>query len=280
MILCNSTEYASLAGVTLTPAQTATVNTLIPVVQDQIETYLDRLLDAQTYYEWYDYGKVIMLEQYPVNQVKLIAAVKEVAYFSSDNYTYEIKCSNTTGIPQYLYITDGTLTTTTITFGGAITTLTDIKTAVEAAIPAITLTINSGYTLLNYKLLRKGTSKKLYGAERIDCLTKVEDNRSLTFLADAEFFFYSTIDLGTSVIVYIVYNAGFSCTDMPYPIKMVAVNTIKDIMNISSAGLTGLYQSETITNYSYTLGANVTAYVHQELSKYYGDLDPFRKKTV
>jgi hypothetical protein len=279
-ILCNSAEFATLSGQTLTPAQSTFVTNIIPVVNSEIETYCDRLFDAQDYYEWYDYSKYILLNQYPANQIKYIGCAKEVATFSSDSYNYEIKCNLTTGVPEYLYVTDGSLTTTTVTFGGAITTLTDIKTSIEAQIPGLTLTINTGYTTLSYKLLRKGTGKKLYGAERIDCYTQIQDWRTLAFMQDAEFFFYSTLDLGTSVTTYIVYNSGYACANMPNALKMIMVNIIRAILDTQTAGITGLYISETITNYEYRLGDGVLQYIHKELDKYKDDLEFFRKKSI
>jgi len=282
MAIITTAEYQSYTGTTLTPAQTTYVNSLIPVVQNQIETYLDRLLDAQDYSEWYKYSRHLVLRQYPVNNVKFIGGVDEVANFDSEDYNYEIT-------PTALYVTDNTLTTTTITFGGAITTLTDIKTAVEAALPVV-LTINSGYANLSYKLLRVGTGREVMGAKRNDCKTKLieDENRTLEFIMDAGFVFFTSLDYTSDTNVFVVYNAGYAEASIPQAIKMVAVNSIKDILNIqgfSSEGvISGIYQMESITNYSYAL-ANGAQWkgsmdIASIVSKYYGDLDPFRKKTI
>lgn len=275
MALLTTAEYESYTNTTLTPAETTYVNTLIGIVQDQIETYCDRKLDATDYLEWYKYSRYLVLRQYPVNHIKYVGELDLVGSFDSEDYNYEWTSTA-------LYITDNTLTTTTITFGGAITTLTDIKTAVELALPAITLTINSGYTNLNYKLIRVGTGRDIYGAKRNDCQTKLveDENRTVEFVMDSGFVFFTSADTVCDTNVLMVYNAGWATADMPEALKQIAVNIIKDIMNIQTAGMTGLYQSETITNYSYTLGQNVTQYVGKELDKYTDLLQPFVKKTV
>jgi len=276
MGIITAADYATLTNQTLTPAQTVYVNALIPVVQDEIERYCDRYFDSADYLEWFKYSKYIVLRQYPVTAIKYLGELDEVGVFSnSTDYTYEF--TSTT-----LKVTDGNLSTTTITFGGAISNLTDIKTAFELAYPLVTLTITSGYNLLSYKLIRPGTGTSIMGAKRNDCQTKLieDENRTLEIMMDSAFQFWVATDYTTDVNVFIAYTAGYSSTTMPKMLQMVMCNIVKDVMNIQSAGITGLYESETITNYSYKLGANVTAYVGQEITKYYGDLEVFRKRVI
>ena len=276
MPIITTADYQNLTNTTLTPAETVYVNSLIPVVQDEIERYCDRIFDSADYLEWYKYSKYIVLRQYPITAIKYIGELDEVAVFSNTtDYTYEITATA-------LKVTDNALTTTTVTFGGAILTLTDIKTAIEALLPPLTLTITSGYATLSYKLLRVGTGASVMGARRNDCQTKLieDENRTLEILIDSAFMFWVSTDYVCDTNVFIAYTAGYTALTMPKMLQMVACNVIKDTMNIQSAGITGLYESETITNYSYKLGANVTSYVGQELSKYYGDLEVFRKKVI
>ena len=276
-------EYKSYTGTTLDAAQTAYVNSLIPVVGNQIETYLDRILDVADYYEWYNYSNNVVLRQYPVNAIKYLGSKDQVATFDDENYTYEIKTDG-------LYVTDSNITTTTVTFGGAITTLTDIKTAIELAIPAITMTIGTGYTTMSYKLLKVGTGRDVIGAVRRDAQTKLteDENRTLSLTTYDGFYGWFDYDCEPYLNLFVVYNAGYSEANIPPAIKMVAVNIIKDVLNIqglgSGTGLSGLYQAENITNFSYQLANGVTwngsVDIASIFNKYSGDLQPFVKKVV
>ena len=284
MAIITTTDYASYTNTTLTPAQTAYINALIPVVQDQIEQYLDRKLDETTYLEWYKYSRYIVLRQYPVTAIKYLGELDEVAKFSNlDDYTYEIT-------QTALKVTDNALTTTTVTFGGAILTLADIKTAIEAALPPLTLTISTGYNNLSYKLLRVGTGAEVMGARRNDCQTKMieDENRTLEILMDSAFQFWIQTDYTCDTNVFVAYTAGYLTADMPKALKMVAVNVIKDILDIqglgNSNGVSSVYKSQTITNYSYTLADGMTGFttanIASVVAKYYGDLEVFVKKSV
>jgi len=282
MAIITNSEYQAYTGTTLDVAQTAYVTSLIPVVGNQIEVYLDRLLDEATYYEWYNYSNNVVLRQYPVTRILYIGSKDKVAEFDDTTYTYEIK-SNA------LYVTDGSLTTTTVTFGGAISTLTDIKTAIELAIPAITMTIASGYATMSYKLLKVGTGRDVIGAVRRDAQTKLtEDENRTLFFNTYDWFDGYYDDCEPYLNLFVVYSAGYAEADIPPAIKMVAVNIIKDVLSIQGMGsdgvLSGLYQSENITNYSYSLANGVTwngsVDIASIFNKYSGDLDPFRKKVV
>ena len=283
MAILTVAEYQSYTGTTLDVAQTAYVTSLIPVVQNQVQTYLDRILDVADYSEWYNFSSDVVLRQYPVNYIKYLGSKNKVASFDDTTYTYELKADG-------LYVTDATITTTTVTFGGAITTLTDIKTAIEVAIPAITLTIVSGFETMSYKLLQVGTGRDVIGAERRDAQTKLieDENRTLHFNTYDGFSYWFEGDCEPYRNLFVVYSAGYATADIPPAIKMVCVNIIKDVLNIqglgASTGLSGLYQSESITNYSYSLANGVTwtgsVDIASIFNKYSGDLDPFRKKVV
>ena len=280
MAILTTAEYQSYTGATLTGDQTTYVNALIPVVQNEIETYLDRLLNAQDWKEWHCMDSCVLVDQYPVNSVKYIGSLRNVATFDDLTYTYEVTETE-------LNIVDSALNTTTITFGGAIAVLTDIKTAVELAFPAITMTIVAGFENMSYKLLKAASGRYVYGAERVDCSTQITDHRTMSFVWDTAMLCYDVMDLLVPNYLYIVYNAGYATADMPPILKMIAVNCIKDILTrqgMGSAGVvSGIYKSESITNYSYTLFDNAgtnTSNIASIVQKYYGDLEPFRKKTI
>ena len=195
MPIITTSDYESYTNTTLNPAEIIYVNALIPIVQDEIERYCDRLFDAQDYSEWYKYCKYNVLRQYPVNNIKFIGELDQIGSFDLDTYNYEWTSTA-------LNVTDGNLITVTVTFGGAITNLTDIKTAIETLIPALTLTIASGYSTISYKLIRIGTGREVYGAKRNDAQTKLieDENRTVEILMDSAFQFWVSLDYSTDKI--------------------------------------------------------------------------------
>ena len=257
----------------------AIITTLIPAVSSSIENYCDRLFDAQDYSVWTCYSNEIMLENYPINYVKFIGYVNEVAVFTdtTDNnqYTYEVTASRELGTLVSLAITDNALTTTTFAFA-TYTNLTLLKAAVELAIPAITMTITSGFETMSYKLLKQGTGRYLYGAERSNATTMITDNRTLVIMQSLDFLFNS--DLYMTTPIYIVYNAGYATADVPAALKQITSNIIKDCVKVVSSKLTGLMKSESLTNYSYTLSDSST--INEVVSNYSMELDFYRKKSI
>jgi hypothetical protein len=257
----------------------AIITTLIPAVQSSIENYCDRLFDAQDYSIWTYYSNEIMLENYPINYVKFIGYVNEVAVFTdtTDNnqYTYEVTASRELGTLVSLAITDNALTTTTFAFA-TYTNLTLLKAAVELAIPAITMTITSGFETMSYKLLKQGTGRYLYGAERSNATTMITDNRTLVIMQSLDFLFNS--DLYMTTPIYIVYNAGYATADVPAALKQITSNIIKDCTSVVNSKLSTLMKSESLTNYSYTLSDSST--INEVVSNYSVELDFYRKKSI
>jgi hypothetical protein len=282
MAILTVAEYETYTGTTLDAEGTTYVTNMIPIVQNQIETYLDRLLDKQDYSEWYTYRSDVILRQYPVNNIRYIGSTAQVATFDLDTNTYEITATE-------LNVTDASLVTTVVTFGGAITTLTDIKTAIEVALPALTMTIVAGYENMSYKLLKVGTGVDVLGAIRRDAKTKLVEDENRTVQFDGcygvwgwfDSYSYNGVIYPSSYLnLFMVYNAGYETADVPPAIKMACSNTIRDMKQVNDTNLNSMLQSESITNYSYSLGSGVIDWIHQELKRYYSDLDPFVKKVI
>jgi len=271
MAILDLATYRTLTN-TVNGADDAYITQLLAVTQSQMESYCDRKFDPQDYKEWYKYSRFLILREYPVNAIKFIGTLQKMATFSSDDYNYEITSTA-------LNVTDNTLTTITVTFGGAITTLTDIKTAIEAAIPGLTLTIDTGCSGLSYKLLRVGTGKDIYGAVRSDCQTKLveDENRTVELLSDSSFIFFYATDFCTDINMYVVYNAGYLV--MPLDLQMVCADIVRDMSYINSASVTGIYKSETLGDYSYTL-ADQTQINELIFTKYSQTLDLYVKMVV
>jgi hypothetical protein len=278
-------EFKTLTNTT-SAGNDAYITSLLPVVQDQIENYCDRLFTQQDYIEWYKYSEIVLLKQYPVNNVKYIGYLTQFAGFTPlTGYTYEI---TDTGI---VITNDTTFTATTFLFT-TYGTLLALKTAIEAAIPAITMTILSGYDNYNYRLLRTGTGYTVYGATRLDAMTYLDDNRSLKFITDYSAYFLMSTEIDCNLDLMVIYNAGYGT--VPNGLKFIACNIIKDILaiqvgtSVATGGgvVSGIYKSESVDDYSYTLadpGNNTsfnTVNISQVVSKYYGDLDYYKKLTV
>lgn len=281
-------EYKSLTGTT-SAANDTLITALLPAVQSQIQVLCDRLFDLQDYYEWHNYSPTVIVSQYPLTQLKFLGTIVRGASFSpTTGYNYEITFSQTTGLPVNLVITND-LTFASTTFALApLVDLAGLKVAVEAALPAITLTIESGYATTNYRLFKRGSGTDLYVAERLNAITRIDDNRTAVMMEDLSFLFFLTMDVGTDVQLFVMYTAGYATADVPQALKLIAANIIKDIVSIqtgsSGGAISGLYKSETIGNYSYTMAIPVSATATLDIAnivlKYADQLYPFRKKTI
>ena len=279
-------QYKTLTNTSSTANDTYISNLLAPV-QSLIEVYLDRKLDSCDYFEWVRFNNPILTTEYPLNTLKFIGSKYKVATFSNtdtETYNYSI---NSVGIDVMV---DSTFTTTSFLFA-TYATLTALKTAIEAAFPFITMTIETGYTTLNYRYLKEGTGVDIYGAKRLSTTSQIFDNRTLKL---SECNFLTDCCVGCSD-VYIIYNAGYTATTMPPALQLITANIIKNILTIDSvtnaanAGgnvITGLLQSETIGNYSYSLGNSLLGDsislldIGKVVARFEADLYPWRKKTI
>lgn len=278
MALLTLQEYKDLTGnVTPTSFDSLIENTFIPQAQSSIEQYLDRLFDPQTYYEWHPFSHQIVLEQFPVNKVKFIGTIRRVAVFSSTEaqaYNFEITSLNqTTEQLVDLTITDANLASTSFSFA-TFSNMDTLKTAVEAAFPDITLTPDKGFTDLNFQLFRTGTGEEMFGAERADVITRIEDNRTILFSHTFDFWF-NTGGIGHNSPIYIVYEGGYETADVPKDLKNITAQIIKEEIGTIEKKISGLMKSEKITNYSYTL-ADVDS-INQTILKYQNQLDKYRR---
>jgi len=280
MSILDLSTYKTLTGTT-SAVNDDLITALLPAVQSQMETYCDRLFDAQDYAEWYHYDGTLILKQYPVNLTRFIGQLVIMANFApTTGYMYE---TTTTGIT----ITDeATFTDNSFAFADY-TTLAQLKIAIETAIPAVTMSIVDGYSAYNYRLIRVGSGSVLYGATKADLNSYVDDNRTLTFLSDYSFIFWNCMDLGYPEEMLVIYNAGYTSATMPMDLKIVEANCIRDMINVlsntPSDGIVGVYASENLKNYSYTLASGLTTgtiNVAQVVSKYHSELYAYRKKCI
>ena len=270
----------------------AMINVLIPIVQDQIQNFLDRDLDTKIYYEWHPYSYDLILDQYPIQSITFIGGLQKMATFTPiDGYGFQINSAyQTTNVNSGLTVTKySDFSTHTFPFSSA-THLEELQTQVEAYYSDITLTIDTGYEMVNWRLLKPGTGRDIYGAKQTDCITTITDNRTVNLLQDAGFLFLSTNDICSDVQIYVQYQAGYATADMPGAIKLVAANVIKNIVNISTAGQgtpgarSGLYNQENWQpdshSYNYQVSDIAQLEIAKQVSRYEKELFGFKKKSV
>jgi len=285
-------EYKSMLSV-VGVTNDAMVNTLIPIVQNQIETYLDRKLDNQTNYEWKPYSPTLILDQYPVTKLTMIGSLYQVATLNpSTGYQYQINNDyGNSGINSGMTVTKiSDFTSNTIPFTTA-PHLEELQTRIEALYPGvITMNIVSGYEFQNYRTFKPGTGKDIYAGIQLDCNTRLVDNRTIEFLQDASFLFLAATDLCSDVQVLVMYETGYATADVPQTLKLVAANVIKNIVNIMTSGQgtpgarSGFYtmeqwQPET-KSYMYQVSDVTVLEIAKQVERYEKMLWPWRKKGI
>lgn len=291
MAIITLADYKSMTGAIGVTNDTL-INALIPVVQDQIEEHLDRKLDIQTNYEWMSYNPTLIVKEYPITKLTFIGSMYGVGTFNpSTGYNFQINSNySTDGTPTGLTITkDSDFSTNTISFSSA-GHLEELQTQVEALYPGMTIDIISGYEATNYRLFKPGTGKDIYAGVRLDANTRLVDNRIIEFLQDASFIFLASCDLISDVQLLVIYETGYSATNMPKTLKLVACNVIKDIVNILTGGQaspgarTGLYNSESWNpdskSYSYSVNEASNLEITKCVAKYEHQLWKYRKKVI
>jgi hypothetical protein len=280
--LISLAEVKALTG--LTSANDSIINSLIPSVAEQIETYLDRRLCKYTWFEWKKYDNNLELSQYPINNVLMMGTPTQVITITdtSDAYNFNITQEDNTNYTiksKLSVINQSTFAVTDYSFDTYIT-LTDLKTAVETAIPAITITIEAGYETQNTKCLRSGTGKSVYGVVKQDILYRIDDNSNRYLSIPNNIYLnFNVVDCWFDNVLFVAYSAGYDSTDVPAGLKLIVANIIKDCVNINSLGSSSLLKSESIKNYSYSLfdSSQISVLINQ---KYAVDLYQYSKKSI
>ena len=275
MAILTLAEWHSLTGITDTTMD-ARVTANIPFIQNLIETYLDRTLDTTNYAEWLDYDYQVTLPQYPVTSCPFVGYPEDVAEFTPDTYSYEFQDGK-------ILITDPAFNTTTVVVADS-TLLSAVKTAVEAAVPAVTMTIATGKTSVPYRIVMRSMGTTMMAATKITTPYRISENRTVSF--DEEICFSTR----NGVKLLFVYTAGYlSTAAIPKAIKMVAASMITDLYGIWTDAAAGIVsrniKSETIGDHSTTFvsaadGVETGLKIGAILEPYEGELWPFRKKVI
>jgi len=273
MSIITTAEVKTLANISVATYDTQ-IGNLIPAVQDSVEKYCDRILDMTTYRQWFkfDNSNTLVLPQYPVRTILYFGQSIPVAdiTISSGDITLEVKEDRITVI--------NVLTETDFLFS-AYATLSLIAAAIFASFPTVSINLNTTYNNTSVSLLRTSQGLKWYIAERVTALVRIVDNtdRILEIGEDVGLAFTFANDWYFNEFVMVAWKAGYD-TNYPAPmaLKLIMSNIINDIIVASNKSISGIYKSETIKNYSYTIWDPTL--IHKEMQKYLSDLEPFVKK--
>ena len=282
MSICNLADYKVLTDTTVATYDTF-ITAVLPVVQDQIESYCDRHFDSASYYQWFQYDKYMVLPEWPINNIKFVGCSDTVATVAVTG-TFTIEVFNTK-----VSVTNEALTTTDFLFTGY-ANVTLLLAAITAAFGGIVFTIQTGYATCPPQRLRTGlVTDTLYGAKQVVASYRKPDlsNRILELGFDATLGFSYSAEEFYEDMVYIAWTAGYAYADMPKGLQMVEANIIKDMIQNMTSGVGGValnpfINSETLTNYSYTLGniSFVIQYLRKEFMRYYDALEFYKKKEI
>lgn len=278
MSILSLAQYRTLSNTTNADGFDAYITALLSVVQTEIESYCDRLFDDSRYYQWFHYSgdRLIVLPEYPVEQIIYIGYPAKVATISYTSGNYNIEITKTSVI-----ITNDADFTQNIYVFSTFTTLALMKVAIEGAYPAIiTLTIETGYTTMNTLLLRTGSGLEWTGGVRLDTNVRLIDrsDRVIEFAYNTPFIMSYSNDYIFNDELIVIWNAGYTTATMPKDLQMAEMLIIKDYLALSKKADIGLMKSETVTNYSYTLADQEL--ISDLVKKYSGILDGYVKKIL
>jgi hypothetical protein len=206
-------------------------------------------------------------------------------------------------------------------------TLGTLKTAVEAALAGVTFAYQSSIPStitaanINTLTLRSTSGKTLYaGLNYFDLTTsnsvgdvyRISENsdrllinpncaavsHNLSSNQYSNYNGYSNIDSGSVIDWYnetdllVVYDSGYTTANVPQELKWVVASIISDLMalyDVQSSGIyKGLKKSETLGDYSWSMGGNGinqyglgdTASLPGLIMKYHDTLDFYKKKCI
>lgn len=284
------------------------ITAMIPVVQAAMETYCRRRFCQYQWIQWFEKEYELITDNWPINTVQLIGVPWEAftIYDTTDLYTFSVSQANSTNLgikSQLSSINSQTLVQTDFLFS-TYTSIGALKNQVEVTLAGVTFTYATSPSLINYSnintlTLRSITGKTVYaGINAFDIFAntsdgetyRLSDNSDRILLHD-DFFdgYFGDNDPINTQDVLVIYNAGYSVADMPSDLQWVIASVIQDLiaLNTASGGITGPYKSETLGDYSYTLGTNNSLnmliygdYAAGVAGKYSGMLDYYKRKVI
>ena len=235
---------------------------------------------------------------------------------TNSNYTFTITQPNSRSLNiqgKFTVINSTTLVATDFLFS-TYTTLGALKTAVEGATAGVTFAYDTAYGFnyanINTQTLRSGSGLTIrcgynvftLNGIQLDQVYRLSDTSDrLIFnpnmcqtsgLYSYGFGQYSTgyanidstepLDWIQTEDCLVVWDGGYATTDVPMELKWILSSIIRDILSLYDADSTGqykgIYDSESLGDYSYRLGAN--AKFPEIIERYSKQLDLFKRKVI
>jgi hypothetical protein len=261
------------------------ISNLIPQICRAIETYCRRRFVKNTWTEWHSLNNVLITDNWPINNLLLLGVpynvVKIVDPSNKYNFTITQTTSNNISVdPKFIATNTQTLVATEFLLA-TYTTLGALKTAVEAALTADSVTFeyqtnNTPITFanLNTLTLRPSDGKTISAginyfnqttSTAIGDVYRIGDN-SDRILLNPNFTIggqstslggnyispYTTgtnnIDYGNSIGWYnnsdllIVYDSGYTTANVPQELKFIVSSIVGDIISIYDIQGSGVYK--------------------------------------
>ena len=273
MAILTLADFKAMAGVSGT-TNDALYTRLLASMQDAVERYCDRKFDAANYQQWFAPQVRMRVHEFPVTQVRGVGSLEKCASLAFASGQYTVSSSD-----KQLTVTDyATMISTDFTWAVS-ATLSALKTAVEAAYPAVaTVTVVSGYASYATSRVRSALGYDIYMA--------VPYATTLRAQVDPETMTYVTVDpipsgSGTfpfAETVWIAYRAGYAYADMPKGLQQALAGIVKETAAVLLLSGAGAIKSESVTNYRYDLFEN--RQVSNIIESYSGALEDYRRKPV
>jgi hypothetical protein len=240
---------------------------------------------------------------------------------TTNSYNFNVVQTTSNNITidgAFIATNTATLVTTSYLFS-TYTTIGALKTAVEGALSGVTFAYQDNPTPITFSTLstltlRSGSGKTLTaGINLFDATTgnplgnvyRISDNSDRIimnpnytassysinngYLNGPYTTGYNNIDSGNygrefyqNQDTLLIYNAGYSTSNMPSTLKWVVASIIRDVMSLydvdGNGSYKGLMKSETLGDYSYTLGDGAS--LANIINRYAEQLDFWKKKVI
>lgn len=290
---------SELKGMIGIPAATTTYDAQLaiwlPIVREQVEMYCDRKFLKYTWSNWFEYDRAIILPQWPVNNVLLLGTPCVAIQITDTTNIYQFNVSqpdsvNYTVVPKFTVTNGNTFATTDFLFS-TYPTLASLKAAVELAYPGVTLTLSTApipdFTQMSTLCLRRGSGYTIYGAIRQNVLYRIDDQTNRTLIIPQNVIVqFNALDYWFETSLMVIWEAGYDPAvsgGVPSALKFIIASIINDMMSVydlQSSGVSkGIYRSETLGDYSYSL--DPTSMISNLINdKYAQQLEIWRKKVI
>jgi len=313
-------QVKSINNITVATADTF-ISALIPLVCRSIESYCRRRFAKATWVQWYAPERELILDEWPINNILLLGVPYRACTLTdtSNLLTFSITQANSRQLnitSKLSVINASTLVATDYSFT-TYPTLGALKTQVETDFATVIFAYDTQPTTvtfanINTLTLRPGSGKTFYFGSNyfdqndgtlVDDIYRLSDNSDRLYLNSCWFdcsFWpdYNNLYPNTEVLSYpnqemlVVSDCGYAQADVPDELKWIITSIINDVVFLYGAlgtgGYTGLYQSETLGDYTYRFwnssntAAGFSSSVINDLinNKYADSLDIFKKKVI